>query len=81
MKRFQAWTVGLLALLIVAPGLSAQQGRQGMGQLPVQFPTDDPVIKQIWEEGMENSQIYMLAQVLNDSLGSRLTASPGYAAA
>jgi hypothetical protein len=78
MKRFQAWTVGLLALLIVAPGLSAQQG---MGRMPVQFPTDDPVIKQIWEEGMENSQIYMLAQVLNDSLGSRLTASPGYAAA
>ncbi len=81
MKRFPVWTAGLLALLIVAPGLSAQQGRQGMGQMPVQFPTDDPVIKLIWEEGMEGSQVYMLSQILNDSLGSRLTASPGYAAA
>jgi hypothetical protein len=30
---------------------------------------------------MGNSQIHTIAQVLNDSLGSRLTASPGYAAA
>jgi len=45
------------------------------------FPTDDPIIKQIWEEGMNNSQTYPLAQVLMDSIGPRLTGSPGQQAA
>lgn len=43
------------------------------------FPTDDPVIKRMWAEGMEQgSQSYRLAQVLLDSIGPRLTNSPGY---
>lgn len=45
------------------------------------FPTDDPVIKDIWREGMENSHAYRLAQVLLDSIGPRLTGSPGQKAA
>ena len=43
--------------------------------------TDDPVIQRIWEEGMNNSQAYPLAQVLLDSIGPRLTGSPGMNAA
>src|SRR5688572_1635993 len=36
----------------------------------------DPVIARIWEEGMQRSQVAMLAQTLTDSIGARLTASP-----
>jgi hypothetical protein len=45
------------------------------------FPTDHPTIRRIWVEGMDSSQVYPLAQVLLDSIGPRLTGSPGYAAA
>jgi carboxypeptidase Q len=40
------------------------------------FPGDDPVLERIWEEGMENSQIYRLGQTLTDFIGPRLTGSP-----
>ncbi len=46
------------------------------------FPTDDLVIRQIWAEGMtERSRAAGLAQVLLDSIGPRLTGSPGHLAA
>lgn len=45
------------------------------------FPTDEPVIRRIWAEGMENSEAYRLAQALMDSLGPRLTGSPSQKAA
>ncbi len=45
------------------------------------FPVDDPVIQRIWEEGMENSQAYSLAQALLDSIGPRLSGSPAHKAA
>ncbi len=41
------------------------------------FPSDDPVIRAIWEEGVERSQDYELGQVMMDSIGPRLTGSPG----
>ena len=45
------------------------------------FPTDDPVIRQMWEEGMgEGSQAFDLAQALTDSIGPRLMGSPGFEA-
>ncbi|HEX9754738.1 MAG TPA: M20/M25/M40 family metallo-hydrolase, partial [Gemmatimonadales bacterium] len=45
------------------------------------FPTDDTVIKRIWEEGMtDKSRVGRLAQVLLDSIGPRLTGSPGHQA-
>ena len=44
------------------------------------FPTDDPVIKAIWEEGMgDGSQVFDLSQALLDSIGPRLMGSPAYA--
>lgn len=46
------------------------------------FPTDDPVIQRIWQEGMEEgSQIFELSQALLDSIGPRLMGSPGFEAA
>jgi hypothetical protein len=45
------------------------------------FPTADPVLPRIWTEGMERSQVERLAQTLLDSIGPRLTGSPGFTAA
>ena len=41
----------------------------------------DPVLERIWELGMEGSRVARLAQVLMDSVGPRLTGSPGQLAA
>ncbi len=45
------------------------------------FPTDDPVIKQMWEVGIDNSQTEQLAHVLMDQIGPRLAGSPNLEAA
>ena len=45
------------------------------------FPTDDPIIQQIWAAGMDSSQVYPLAQALLDPIGPRLTGSEGHNAA
>jgi hypothetical protein len=59
-----------LALLVIATPGAAQN-----------FPTNDPVIRRLWEEGMtDRSQAGALAQVLLDSIGPRLTGSPGFTA-
>src|SRR5688572_2127608 len=41
------------------------------------YATSDQVIRQIWTEGMHSSQAYRLSQVLSDSIGPRLTGTPG----
>ena len=42
------------------------------------FPSEDPIIRAIWAQGMEEgSQVERLAQVLLDSIGPRLSGSPG----
>jgi hypothetical protein len=66
-RRISAFV--LLALLALSAGLALPARAQ-------YFPTDDPVIRQIWEQGMENSQIHRLGQVLLDSIGPRLTGTP-----
>jgi carboxypeptidase Q len=60
----------LLAIVLLAAPVAAQT-----------FPTQDPVLRQIWEEGMERSQVEPLAQVLLDSIGPRLVGTPGQQAA
>lgn len=46
------------------------------------FPTNDPVIRQLWEEGMTGkSQVARLAQVLTDSIGPRLSGTPAFQSA
>ncbi|HYW50012.1 MAG TPA: M20/M25/M40 family metallo-hydrolase [Gemmatimonadaceae bacterium] len=44
-------------------------------------PVTDPTLLKIMEEGMQRSQAGALAQVLTDSIGPRLTGSPGFTAA
>jgi hypothetical protein len=45
------------------------------------FRTNDPVIRRMWQVGMEQSQTEALAQVLIDSIGPRLAGSPGFQSA
>ncbi len=40
------------------------------------FASEDPVLRQIWDQAVNRSEIERLAQVLMDSLGPRLTGSP-----
>jgi hypothetical protein len=69
-----------LAVSAVALALSAQLAPTAAEAQS--FPTDDPVIRQMWAEGMEGgSQAYELAQTLLDSIGPRLTGSTRYEAA
>ena len=44
-------------------------------------PTGDSIVSRIYAEGMTRSRAYDLAQVLMDSIGPRLTGSPGNRAA
>jgi len=44
------------------------------------FPAPDPVLQRIWTLGMDSSNVYRLAQALTDSVGPRLTGSPGHRA-
>ena len=41
------------------------------------LPTNDPVLRRIWQLGMDSSQTWPLSQALLDSVGPRLTGSPG----
>jgi hypothetical protein len=51
------------------------------GQQPTGFALDDPVLRRIWALETDSSQLPKLAQTLFDSIGPRLTASPGMTAA
>jgi hypothetical protein len=59
--------------LAIAPALGAQHATT--------FPTDDPTIQRIWRLGMDSSHVEKLSQTLFDSIGPRLTGSPGIKAA
>ena len=63
----------LLALAVFAAVLAPAHAQH--------FPTDDPVIRQIWAEGMDRSQTEPLAHHLIDVVGPRLAGSPGLAQA
>jgi carboxypeptidase Q len=58
----------------------ATAAAQGFGQ-PSGFAVDNAVLRRIWAVGNDSSQIAQLGQVLMDSLGPRLTATPGMEAA
>jgi hypothetical protein len=42
------------------------------------WAVEDPVLRQIWEVGMNDSRVMDIAQTLLDSIGPRLTGTPGY---
>ena len=61
-------------------------GALGVAVLPSmlcaqEFPTADPVVREMWTEGIVHSQVEPLAQALVDSIGPRLAGTPGFQAA
>src|SRR4051812_37321343 len=58
--------VAVATLLFSVPALAIAQD----------FPTGDPTLKRIYDEGMQRSQAYKFGQALMDSIGPRLTGSP-----
>jgi len=58
----------LAALALVAAPAAAQSAS---------FPVQDPVLQRLWRLGMDSSQVAAYAQALTDSIGPRLTGSPG----
>jgi carboxypeptidase Q len=68
----------LLAAALFVAGLSPDSMPLGAQT----FPTGDPVIQRIWQEGMsDRSQVFDLSQALLDSIGPRLMGAPSYDAA
>ena len=45
------------------------------------FRSADSVIRKMWQVGIEQSQTEKLAQVLADSIGPRLSGTPGFQSA
>jgi hypothetical protein len=63
-------SIALICTLLATPQAMAGQT----------FATEDPVLQRIWHEGMERSRVEEMAQALLDSIGPRLTGSPGHEA-
>lgn len=66
LRRFLAACAATGTLSTLPPAAAAQS-----------FPTNDPVLRRMWALGMDSSQTYRFAQALTDSIGPRLTGSPG----
>ncbi|MEX2527891.1 MAG: M20/M25/M40 family metallo-hydrolase [Gemmatimonadota bacterium] len=68
-------TFAILTVTSLAAGLLALVPSVAQAQT---FRSDDPVLRAMWQEGMEESQVRPLAQVLVDSIGPRLSGTPGF---
>ena len=66
----------LALALTVTTSAAAQFGPPATG-----FIVENPVLRRLWALGMDSTHLPQLAQTLFDSLGPRLTASPGMDAA
>ena len=66
--RIRTILVVLAVTLAAAPSAARSQS----------FPTDDEVIRAMWEEGVVRTQTPSLAQALMDSIGPRLAGSPEF---
>ena len=73
MPHIRRLTVAAALATFSAAPLSAQQ--------LTQFPSNDPTLQRLWRLGMDSSHVQTLAQTLFDSIGPRLTGSPGLQAA
>jgi hypothetical protein len=71
----------LLAAFFISAVLVTTAVAQGPFGQPSGFAVENAVLRRIWAIGTDSSQLPRLAQVLMDSLGPRLTASPGMEAA
>src|SRR6478752_8054396 len=68
-------------LSIAASALVISLPSRLVAQKTTQFPTNDATLQRLWRLGMDSSRTEQLAQALFDSIGPRLTGSPGLTAA
>ena len=68
---------GCVAFLLA---FAASNAHAQFGQQPSGFAVEDPVLRRIWALETDSSQLTRLAQALLDSVGPRLTATPGMTA-
>ena len=73
--------IALRRLVLASASCAAFYAAPAAAQRPTTFPTDDATIKRIWSIGMDSSMVQKLGQALFDSVGPRLTGSPGFLAA
>src|SRR5262245_3082079 len=73
--------MSLRRILFAAVALAAAVPAGAQQAVPLTFPTEDATIKRIWSAGMDSSQVEQLSHVFFDSIGPRLTGSPGYKSA
>ena len=71
MRRRTILAAALAAVAFSAPRVAHAQD----------LTVDDPVLRAIWQEGIQNSQVGRLGQVLMDSIGPRLAGTPNMKAA
>jgi hypothetical protein len=69
------------SVLASAPAAAQQTSAQPASAPAPAWASSDPVLRRIWDEGMNRSQLQPLAQSLMDSIGPRLTGSPSIQAA
>lgn len=69
--------IAIAGLLCLPLAVAGAQAATAAARVPLTFPTDDAVLKRIWTVGMDSSRVQQLGQVLLDSIGPRLTGSPG----
>ncbi|HEX6132797.1 MAG TPA: M20/M25/M40 family metallo-hydrolase [Longimicrobiales bacterium] len=63
-------SLSLAAALLVFSGAAPALGQT--------WAVDDPVLRQIWDIGQSQSRVMDIAQTLMDSIGPRLTGTPGH---
>jgi carboxypeptidase Q len=69
-------SIGFFILFFIFTIVPASAQRFGPPMTGPTFPTDDQVIKNIWKEAMESSQLATMAHELFDVIGPRLVGSP-----
>ena len=71
----------LAAAAAFALATAAPSARALLAQQSTTYPGNDPNIQRIFRLGMDSSHVQQLGQALFDSVGPRLTGSPGIKAA
>jgi len=68
---------GLVLAALLLAAVSAAVAAPAAPAAAQDMASDDPVLRSLWDEGTTRSQVYPLMQVFLDSIGPRLTGSPG----
>src|SRR5215213_7578261 len=80
-RKLSSATMSLTRNLSIVGSFAILSATPIAGQQSPTFPSNDESLQRIWQLGMDSSHVQRLAQALFDSVGPRLTGSPGMRAA